>query len=49
MRYNEDGALDNPARKSSSQRDCLNIQMVGRLVQQQDIRLAEQRTAPAAP
>ena len=43
MRYNEDGALK-IGKEVLQPADCLNIQMVGRLVQQQNIRLAEQRT-----
>ena len=43
MRYNEDGALK-IGKEVLQPADCLNIQMVGRLVQQQNIRLAEQCT-----
>ena len=42
MRYNEDGALE-VRKKILEPADRLNIQMVGRLVEQQDVRLAEQR------
>mgnify|MGYP007043258944 CR=1 FL=1 len=43
MRYNKDGAFE-ISKEVLQPADCLNVQMVGRLVQQQNIRLAEQRT-----